>query len=366
MKLKHYTSDLKSAKSIIDSKELWLRKTGMTKDSNEIFHYFDIFNTLNTIEDISRILKTNTPSNPKNSLYENYIASIYLTYFYQTNKLQLGQVLADVIRDESYIACFTEESDNKSGYHEDSYGPIAFVFKENPLRVKENKDFVFVQAKIHYINKKDFDILLEVVNELFNDSIMRYIEPSKFEDINSELFQLVDIISKSCNKNEQKKRRKGLNRSFEGLETKSISSRERLGSILKDLAFDLKGELELASYINQRVNDIREKKISDYYPQEIAGAMKKTGMFRHNKTPEHTWNLIACFVKDIQFSDDEETRIIALPRNKNVNRDNLKVDMDMELIEKITVSTKIGNRELVVQELKDYLDSKGLSRIRVL
>ncbi|MCW1927405.1 hypothetical protein [Bhargavaea beijingensis] len=354
--LKHYTSNLESAKSIIHSRQLWLRNTGMTKDSEEIFHYFNIFNDLHVIEDINSLISKNFNPNSKASLYEFYITSLLFEHYYKEHSLQIGQVLADVIRNESYLICFTEESG--SMYHEDSYGPIAFLFTDNPL-IKNDISYQFIKNKITYISKEKYEVINKTANDIFKVSdLPRYYNSHKL--LNEVIKYAQDELS-GYSKSEHKRKRKDLLKLLTPLiQSIQLATKDFSAEISPLFILSEQINPDINDYLNNRVNEIRKERILDRFSPEYRAI--SGDMFHAEKAFEHGKNLISCFIKDSQFEKDNETRIIALPLSKQTNEgNNLKVNINMNKLEKISVSQSVENRKFLISELKDFVQSRGLN-----
>lgn len=368
MRLKHYTNSYDSALSIIKSKQLWMGKVGVAKDSNEILHYLKIFNNIHIVNDIKGLLRKTNP-NSKDSMYVYLMSCIAQSYYYKINQLQLGNVFGDVIRDESYILCFTEDDD--STFHEHEYGPVSFVFSENPLDVNKYSEFEFLEKRIQYIDTQEFDLLETAISNFYEKTVYRF----ESFDSNEHLYNLIASLRKSIKENLNKKQQKALRKEFERdskqlfdfTESFIIHFNDILNRFLNDSNSDILEKKSIGNYLEEKINKERENKILSFDDPGSARIHKRNGTFKHNNSKDHLHNLISCFLKDIEFENDNEVRVIALPNSSYQNSDGniLKVDLRMEKLVKVEVSKSLENREEILEGIKNELSKKNLHQVEV-
>jgi hypothetical protein len=368
LRLRHYTNSYESAISIINSKQLWLGRIGVAKDTNEVLHYLNIFNNIHTIEEIKGIV-SQLESPPTESLYIFLIQSICQSYFYKVNRLQIGNILGEVLRKESYIVCFTE--DDSSIFHEQEYGPVSFVFSNNPLEIEKYPQYDFVEKRVQYINTKEFDVLNRLIEEFYIKSISKYEHFYTNENFFNMLYGIRSFIKNNYNKKEQKALRKKLIKDAEELFTSCKKQIEAFKKILNEIfSGDNKDILKMkgiGQYLEQKINNVRENRILRLDDPKSAQYHRIMGTFKHNIRETHIKNLISCFLKDIKFKNDNEIRVIALPNSNHFNKDGniLKVDLNMKLLEKVLVSSSLENRTEIISMIKNELIKNGLNHVEV-
>lgn len=368
MTLKHYTANLDTAKSIISSEQLWMGRTGEApKDKNEILHYFNIFNDLHSLYELKNLMVASNRTNSNRPLYLTQLGTIAQSYCYRERNLRIGDILADIIREESHIICFTEETSLNSGFHENTYGDICFHFESNPLVESAKSNFIFLQNKINYYDMKVLDEIKETIDNIYRIILgnqMDLIEINKKIDV--ILLDIDKSILNSLNKKdmkiERKKMEKLTKKLFDSLENIHLEFFEHSQNM--NIDFTLK-EFGVSLYLNDKVNNRREEKMLKNYSLEKANYFKAIRQFRHNSIDGHLRNIVACFIKGSEFIEDNETRIIALPNSTYTNPDGyfLKVPIDFKKLKKITISTLHPERENAIKELSELLVLKGISHV---
>lgn len=361
MNLIHYTNSLESAKSIIASKELWLGRSGEApKDNDEINHYLKIFNDFHTIETFNNYI---VKSEKKRTEIE-ILGGLYNELIHREKKERLGDVLAKILKEQTHIICFTEE-DDISDYHEQTYGEIRFEFKKNPL--KHIEGFELVQQKIIYLDTTEYNKYKVELDDFFKNLSDRYLTKLNLNVKRDELkaifednykngnipeinmIDLKDLFYEHIDIEIQKKHRYNIESIVTSLNTESFKN-----NII---------------YINNEVNDIRESLILKRCSPFYASMFKIMGTFRHVDTMiTHLINIGACFIKDKEFENDKETRIIAIPNKKyTYNERYLKVPYDPEQLIKISVSEKIQSteREKYIREIKEELEKNNIKGVQV-
>lgn len=209
MKLRHYTNSKEAAVSIIKSKQLWLGKTGEAlKDRDEVNHFIKNFRVIHALIDIKKIVNINYSYKPQRSLYENLILALSHEYFLTRNYFMIGDFFSEVIRNESYIICFTE--DNKSIFHESKYGPVSFLFSDNPLREEKYTNFRFLQREITYIDSNAYDRLEVELNHFYEIVLSPFLKVLNEEEYHQIYTSIPEIISGNFNKKARKEARKDL------------------------------------------------------------------------------------------------------------------------------------------------------------
>ncbi|MED4046169.1 hypothetical protein ABEY65_03075 [Priestia aryabhattai] len=370
MKLRHYTNSKESAISIINSQQLWLGKTGQAlKDDDEINHYMKIFRLAHALDEIQRLLGHNAPFNPRLSLYETYILGLSQSYFIKKNQFMIGDVFSEIIRNESYIICFTNE--DESNFHDSKYGPVSFVFKESPLREDLYNNFKFLQSEIIYIESDSFSMLELELNSFYENVLSPFLEIIHHEDFNNHYIKITQLIKEKLDKSNQKSERKKISKHLNKLIQKTSSDTERFNDIVKEFftthPLSKDKVSQIVDYLEKRVNNVREEKILSTFKEQDARNHRARRTFSKVPREGHLVNLSSCFVKDVRDEDDKETRIIALPSSidENLKENKLKVDLNMSLLEKVIISPEIENREEVIEDIKAALQGIGLDSVEV-
>lgn len=369
MKLRHYTNSKESAVSIIKSKQMWLGKTGEAlKDRDEVNHYINIFRLFHSLDDIVTSLNKKSSHDSKVNLYENMIKSLFITNFYSKNRIMIGDIFADVIRNESYIICFTE--DNESNFHESKYGPVSFLFSDNPLLENKYEDFRFLTKQIIYIDSKEFINVENELEEFYEKAFQPIKEILNDQEFHQMLIDIHDLIKEKFDKKESKTLRKELIKNGENLKKNTLLEYEIMTKTIKNFHeetdFDVDKVSYIGGYLESRINKVREDRILSHFEENLAKHHRLNGTFRQVQKDGHERNIISCFLKDIIDKDDNETRIIALPvsRNTNLMENKLKVDLDMSLLKEIIVSNS-EDKENTIKEIKSALEEMGLEHVIV-
>lgn len=369
MKLRHYTNSKEAALSILRSKQLWLGKTGEAlKDKDEINHFIKIFRFAHAFKDIQNKLKITVPPLPQISLYESLVLSIYHEYFLIKNNCMIGDVFAEVIRNESYIICFTKEND--STFHDSKYGPISLVFSKNPLQEEKYSEFKFLTREITYIRFDEFSKLDIELNKFFEEGLAPFLAIIKDLEYHKSSEVIGEIIRGNFDKKESKKARKNIITTGENLIMNTSHDMDTFYSIIHKFQtnnnLDQDKISEIGSYLEDKINKVRETKILGTFEPRWVGRHRLKGTFKNLSVKGHKGNIMSCFLKDIRDENDNETRIIALPTSEYINNDNkLKVDLNMTLLEKVIVSQEIEERDTVIKEIKSTLRELGLNQVRI-
>ncbi|WP_282155733.1 hypothetical protein [Cytobacillus gottheilii] len=372
MKLDHYTSDLRAAKSIITTQELWMGNTGKApKDANEILHYFNIFNDYHNITDLSTLINNPDRNNNQNThdpLLIRYIMGTAHSYFMRENKLRIGDIFASVIREESYIVCFTAGTDDNNDFHTDTYGPISFHFKENPL-IEDKDEFVYIEAPVHYLDTNKLSNINSVLNEMYDVLLLPYHEFfNRYAMLDTLQFALRKSLKANYNSNGKKKERnnvlKELKTRLEQISTttEDFSSQVRYYNLFMESNMDA----NVLNYLRTRVARIREQQSMKKISLASREIFRKNGTFRYSDPDGHTRNIISCFIKDKKFENDNEIRVIALPKKEFINPENkLRSSYDIKKLEYISVSKNYPNREIAINELQELLITLGHTHVKV-
>ncbi|UAT31469.1 hypothetical protein K7T73_04345 [Bacillus badius] len=344
----HYTTDIRSAKSIIESKELWLKSVGKTKDENEIYHYMNEFNKFHFQKErlgiLKRILNKETDTRAKSE-----IEQLNINLEMWKRKINNGTELSNILRNYSYLICFTEEENSQ--FHDSFYGKISFEFTKNPLG-NNHLTHYFLEDKVRYFDAHQLNNI-------------------KAQDCEQMAF-LTSLTTKMTKK--LIKKTNTYYKNYEAILTENINK------WLGDYESIRKPDPDLVDtviFISDLMERNRIEKRVDYYceiglvdNEQKKGYEMLLNLERNSKEAQNTTliNLLSLFLKDNQFSNDKETRIIAIPKNKEglFSQEFLKVPYDLSTLSKIRVSSTLQDREEVIKDLRLFLESKNLREVKVI
>lgn len=361
MSLRHYTANLESAKSIIASKELWLRRTGEApKDEKEVNHYFKVFNDFHTIAALKEYKKGREMNFSSGEVTK--LLGTYNELMYRKKSLRIGDVLEKILKEQTHIICFTEE-ENESVFHNKTYGEICFQFNDNPL--KQINGFNIVKQKVTYLNTEKFADSHADLESLYEDLINKYLNGF---DLDMELHGLHMQVDKFYNEKIIKEGEidKFL-KSYIRFEDVDKQRRHLHALLLTENNEELNGT---AQYLTKAVNELREREMLKLFSDKNAQALKNMGTFKHPENINmHKQNIAACFIKGRDFKNDKETRIIALPnKNYTYKESYLKVPYNTNVLEKIIISQDIefSKRQQYVSDLKSALSEAGINNVQII
>lgn len=403
--LTHYTSNVDTAISILSSGFFRMsRCTEVKTDNNEINHTLNIINNINELAEINGKLETamrkteffkekenkwtslnkkrkkltkkefNSSMNP--IFLENYrdayqeALRCLITRFYYNNKIALGNVLSDILRNESYMACFTYEE--SSHHHLGTYGDVCFTFKTEKSPLKKIENFALKEEKVIYMEIEKFQSLGVVAKKFENSltSLENIQMTNKVEPLYNSFFK------KNYSRLTYMQKTQKIHNNF-----KSIYKNYNKESIVKEyegITADLMRKLELNNetgavilYLDKRTRDVRQNKIQDYLEDSTlieyyAGTA--------NPLP-YALNITSCFIKPIKsiingdeflYENDKEYRVIALPTAENkVTQKYIEVPLDLKQIATIKLKENMKNKEINILKIKECLKNLNLSDVVV-
>lgn len=403
--LTHYTSNVDTAISILSSGFFRMsRCTEVKTDDNEINHTLNIINNINELAEINgkleiamrniEIIKKkenkwtslnkktkklakkelNSPMKPNffryyRDAYQEALRSL-ITRFYYNNKIALGNVLSDVLRNESYMACFTYE--DSSHHHLGTYGDVCFTFKTEKSPLKKIENFALKEEKVIYMEIEKFQSL-GIAAKKFENSLTS-LENIQMTNKIEPLYN--SFLEKNYSRLTYMQKTQKIHNHF-----KSIYKSYNKESIVKEyegITADLMRKLELNNetgaiilYLDKRTRDVRQKKIQDY--------LEDSTLIEHyagtaNPLP-YAFNITSCFIKPIKsmingveflYENDKEYRVIALPTAENkVTQKYIEVPLDLKQIAAIKLKDDMKNKEINILKIKECLKNLNLSDVVV-
>nr|WP_304220260.1 hypothetical protein [Fredinandcohnia onubensis] len=356
--LVHYTSDIGPATNILRSGEFWFKKMKFTKDNQEINHFnMELDRVVYTLDLIQMAEKNlvrmraepdNSMSILKEFLYE---ATFYKEHYKETS---IGGVLADFLRENTYLVCFTE---GESEFHTTEYGGIGFVFENNPfLQLGFIRRYKLLEEKVYYFDAQKIHTLQMEYSELITNGLA----------IPEEEYTPISLLK------EYIRQLKRGHREYESLLKDIVNgAKETAGLDFLDL-FANGSDIELREIVGFITREVNEKRSRAY--SSLAGTRKLSKKDISKKyermddiKPGLAMNLISCFLKDNRFKSDNETRILALPKNRGaINNDfddHLSIPFDRTLLKKIVVNSEQKDED--IETIKGLLNELGLDQIEV-
>ncbi|WP_337982361.1 hypothetical protein [Lysinibacillus sp. C5.1] len=371
--LNHYTGSKNSAISILKSKKFRMSRTDIVKtDDNEINHYLDIINKINEISEIlikldeaentfmfSRVLKI---KEQRDKLIKDAFRTLFrciTTKFYYDNSLAIGKLASEILRTESYMACFTEES--SSAHHLGIYGDVCFSFADNDVFEKIN-GFEIFSNEIRYLDTENFSELGNTA-ELFID-LLKTQERGLFDDTKFIDQFYEKLLSINYSQEEYFKKIIFILNEFNSIKLKNkdeFNLHNQLFTTSK-VFIALKDSINVCNYLDEHTRSIRQNRFKDYLKD---GGLVEYYMGIRNPFTHHI-NLASCFIKDIKFKDDKEYRFIALPTKYNQNQNYIEVPINTRNLRKITINPDLENRENAVSEIEEVLKNFGYKDVEVI
>ncbi len=342
----HHTT-IENACNILASKQLWLKSVGETSDSKEIHHYMSNFNLAHRaveyynhlVNAINHIGSTSFNQFQHNCNWSNEL--------WESGKVN-GTVLAEILRKDSYLTCFTEKP--FSEFHNNTYGDISFEFDNVPFDNKYG-DHYLLKEKIKYFDSKKLEKKL----------MLNSVKP--FQEISVE------------NLTDNEKRTFLLRKLKELEKLQKIVSQNfvlKLKSWRNSYKFITNPDEDIKSIVEFLTNEMNEQRIIKRYSpltEEQLVNLKRNAPITKEILETTHMNLLCCFLKDNEFRQDNETRIIAIPINKKgFNNDlYLKIPLKIENLKKIRVAPTPNSldKDNKISLLEKKLIESGLSHVIV-
>lgn len=369
MSLNHYTNSV-AAISILESGVFWMGRTGEAKrDQKEINHFFQTFIYDHTYTEIQNLLHTEKLGPSGEPALIGVLQTIAQSFRYFKDRLSIGEFVASILRNESYMVCFTETEFNSVTFHGSEYGEVCFSFSKNPFVNKFTEYFNMIEEKVTYLDTSKTEVISEGILKMYKVILKDLKEiVNKDNSLDGMLLELYDFNMKKYEKLDTQKILKQMIKDVDKLhqEYKYIYD-DFINTIRQLLQSKGKQKMEVAEYIDKKVIELREPKLLSLFSENFANIFKATGQFRKSNIVGHVNNLISCFIKDVEFVKDNETRIIALPKKEFKHPENgiLQMPYDLGLLRSITVSPNCKNRESVINKLQNLLDSKQANHVIV-
>ncbi|MGK9183783.1 hypothetical protein KXS12_16160 [Priestia filamentosa] len=363
----HHTSDINSAKSIISSSELWMKCVGKTKDTNEIYHFMKEFNRHHYLHEVDGILD-NLINYEKINDYTilDIIYGIIENKVAWQNGISYGAVFSELLRNNSFLVCFTENS--QSNFHSQEYGDISFEFSKDPLMKENIASHVFIEEKIIYFNSKEIYNLQNIESEpgLNKESDMLSNEEKSKEEIVTFLEETQEHLSTLGFLKELKEdTRVKMNRIDRIMLQNIVKWRKKMSFLKKENpVLDSAVRFLTKEMVKERARKKTEfNKEDENFYKELIRTSKKYDLMNQTKL-----NLIGCFLKDKEFVSDAETRILALPKNNSgvkMGSDWLKVPFDKKKLKKVRISPEKKDKKDLKIELEQVLKENGYREVSV-
>lgn len=355
--LVHYTHDINSASSILNSGEFWFKKMKYTKDEHEIFHYNkELGRTVYTLDlvkmaHISLREMEKEPQRSQTILEEFLVKAVHYQQNYSNTSI--SGVLAEFLRENSYLACFTQ---TENDFHTTEYGGIGFVFESNPFEPSGfSRRFKLIEEKVMYFDANKINNLQQEHSEFIINKLFATDQSSN-----------VLTFMRKCIRQ--------LEKGFKSYES-VLKELMRDGKKTADLDFQklIQNDLEMKeiiNFLNREVSILRSREYSKLgatrskSKKEIAEKNRKV----ENIAPALGSNLITCFMKDNRFQPDNETRILALPKNRraldNPSDSHLPISFNRRMLKKIVVDS--NKKEEDIYKLKELLSELNMNHVEVI
>ncbi|TYS61996.1 hypothetical protein FZD47_18075 [Bacillus infantis] len=355
----HYTKDVDSATSILESGQLWLKSLGKTSDNEEVLHYMREFNRYHYLGELNLILDRFLQHKNKEELsIEAVVSTIAQNKAQWLEGISYGAALADILRDHTYLICFTENEESE--FHNEEYGDISFEFSDDPLVKTNVRSSIFLQEKVEYFNSHE----LEELQSSYQESLL---SDEEIEQLNTRIEQNLDELDIDVH---------------EFLRTWKVAASYQLYKFNRTLLpkvrewnkrfnFTKSNRFEVTqaiSFLNKLMVEQRAErktiylKKDDHFKRKI---IRDSGNYELNGQTKQ--NLMGCFLKDNKFIKDSETRIVAIPKNRDalVDSDWLKLPFAPSKLTRIKVSPHNPNRDEIIRRLQGVISSNGYTSCSV-
>ncbi|MED4817608.1 hypothetical protein [Bacillus atrophaeus] len=340
----HHTT-IENACNILGSKQLWLKSVGETSDSKEIHHYMSNFNLGHRAVEYHNHLANAINQIGSTSFNQFQHNCNWSNELWESGKVN-GMVLADILRKDSYLTCFTEKP--FSEFHNNTYGDISFEFDNVPFDNKYG-DHYLLKEKIKYFDSKKLEKKLKL------NSIKPFQEISVENLTDNEKRKF--LIGKL---KELKKLQKNVNENF----VLKLKSWKNSYKFISNPDENIKSIVE---FLTNEMNDQRIiKRYSPLTEEQFENFRRMAPVTKDILETTHM-NLLCCFLKDNEFRQDNETRIIAIPMNKKgLNNDlYLKIPLKIESLKKIRISPNSLDKDNKISLIERKLIETELSHVIV-
>ncbi|MFJ7982235.1 hypothetical protein ACIQ1D_18410 [Lysinibacillus xylanilyticus] len=376
--LNHYTNSVDTAISILTSQSFRMTRSSLVStDNNEINHMLDIINKMNEFKEIKgkvetsqdrfrfrKVIKTKSAmgKNAQKGLYRDIYLEItrcLVTKYYYDNNIAIGNLLSKVLRDETYMACFTEE--DYSAHHLGVYGDVCFTFNTNNV-FQHIDGFQFLSNEILYLDTERFSLMGKIASQFVN-----YIKETEGISNQKYLDQIYEeILSITYPLNTYNNKIHNFTNRFLELTKENCFESELVreieasaSNVLSQLGFNY---TQVVQYVDERTRNLRQASIKPFLNDENLAQ-------HYNGIPNplaHFGNLPCCFIKSVNYKDDKEYRIIALPTQLNqVTERYITVPINMDGLVKITLNPKMQNKIEAQTQIQQLLKQLGLSHVQV-